>query len=198
MPADPPEGFEITVDHGIGWVTYEWSTLGTGSCRRVTIFLASVFGIGFGFAFVGSVVVAIAHPNERWVWLIVLAFGVNWLSALWGMRLAISGGRPERVILGDDSFTYDTGGSGMTRGLAIWANLNQMSNPLELYSGMFRRRKQITIEDDVPTFILDKIGIRQRLYFDQAADRIEIGMPLREPEREWLAEQLQSWQCNLD
>jgi hypothetical protein len=46
---------------------------------------------------------------------------------------------------------------------------------------------------DIPGFVLERVGERQRLCFDRGADRLEIGARLREPEREWLFAVLQRW-----
>jgi hypothetical protein len=46
---------------------------------------------------------------------------------------------------------------------------------------------------DIRGFVLERVGERQRLCFDQGADRLEIGAGLREPEREWLFAVLRKW-----
>lgn len=69
------------------------------------------------------------------------------------------------------------------------------SDPTEAFGRIFRRRQRIEIaKNELGSVVLERIGERQRLYFDPGADRIEIGEHLREPEREWLAAVIQSWQ----
>ncbi|HBN77748.1 MAG TPA: hypothetical protein DD473_18455 [Planctomycetaceae bacterium] len=46
---------------------------------------------------------------------------------------------------------------------------------------------------DVDRIVLEGFGQQQRLRFDDGAIRVEIGEYLREPEREWLFEQIQQW-----
>ena len=55
------------------------------------------------------------------------------------------------------------------------------------------RKKHTQSSDRISQFVLERVGERQRLRVDFGADRIEIGNLLREPEREWLAEQLREW-----
>ena len=52
-----------------------------------------------------------------------------------------------------------------------------------LFPGMFQRRKRIEMaKSELGPVVLQTTGDRQRLYFDNGADRIEIGEHLREPE----------------
>lgn len=52
--------------------------------------------------------------------------------------------------------------------------------------------------DSIGAFTLERVGERQRLRVDHGADRLEVGALLREPEREWLAEQLVKWQSSQE
>ena len=101
--------------------------------------------------------------------------------------------RPESITLKHDSFHYDSGTSPAIAFFNPWYAMRH-SHPNEAFGGMFRRRRQIEItKKDLGNVVLERIGERQRLYFDHGADRIEIGEHLREPEREWLADVIKAW-----
>jgi len=53
------------------------------------------------------------------------------------------------------------------------------------------KRQGLFSGSDIQNLTLDRIGQRQRLYFDYKSQRIEIGKGLAEPEREWLYRVLQ-------
>ena len=56
----------------------------------------------------------------------------------------------------------------------------------------FKKRFVITgVRRGQLTFVLETNP--SRLYFDQGAQRIELGSGLSEPEREWLFKQLEPW-----
>lgn len=55
------------------------------------------------------------------------------------------------------------------------------------------RKRYAVPRGEIGDISLSRIGEHQRLTVDHGADRIEIGMLLREPEREWLAAVLHAW-----
>ena len=64
------------------------------------------------------------------------------------------------------------------------------------FPGVCRKRVEIG-KNELGPVVLHRAGERQRLYFDNGADRIEIGEHLREPEREWLAAVIEAWKVTL-
>ncbi|MBV08640.1 MAG: hypothetical protein CMN21_05405 [Rubinisphaera sp.] len=69
-------------------------------------------------------------------------------------------------------------------------------NPI---SFVFSKAKSYSFNrSDVDRIILEGFGQQQRLRFDDGAVRVEIGEYLREPEREWLFEQIQQWRSAGD
>ena len=181
MSENPPEGFEITVERDMNSVTYGWSTLGTGSQRKMIKVLTSFIAISCGCVLAGIIGVLIFRkPVQPILYAISVMFSLTWLQTLWGMRIAFTGGRPERVVLGEDCFVYEPGGSRMTYSLAVWGTLTRTSSPIELYGRIFRSLKPVTFaEGTIPKFVLDRSSVRQRLYFARGADRIDVGELLR-------------------
>ncbi|WP_146503847.1 DUF2244 domain-containing protein [Rubinisphaera italica] len=68
-------------------------------------------------------------------------------------------------------------------------------NPI---SFVFSKAKSYSFNrSDVDRIILEGFGQQQRLRFDDGAIRVEIGEYLREPEREWLFEEIQQWRSQV-
>lgn len=104
----------------------------------------------------------------------------------------------ESIELRADSLTYDNGPPLMPFPILCFFGFPFLFNPV-LTSGYttpmphFWRKKRMFSRDSMGSFTLDRIGVRQRLRFDCGRERIEMGVLLSEPEREWLATELASW-----
>ena len=69
-----------------------------------------------------------------------------------------------------------------------------MTDQRQMWAELFRREKRTEIaRRNAGAIKLERVGERLRLSIDQGADRTEIGKPLREPEKEWLATVLREW-----
>ena len=113
--------------------------------------------------------------------------------------LRIRGG--ESITLDANTIKYDTGPSVLPMPLMLWFGPMFLFGP-QMMGGttmtpthLIRKRHTQSI-DRISQFVLERVGERQRLRVDFGADRIEIGNLLREPEREWLAEQLEKWHAS--
>ncbi|WP_425398888.1 hypothetical protein [Aeoliella sp.] len=101
--------------------------------------------------------------------------------------------QPEVVVLGRESFFYDSGVLTMDNRLIFHAL--QHGDAKAIMGRLHGKRTRIELDkQEVGPVTLERVGSRQRLRFDHGADRIEIGLFLREPEREWLAAEIQAWQ----
>ena len=90
--------------------------------------------------------------------------------------------RPERLIFREEALVHDPGTPEHE-----W--MQRRFDP-----SFWAWPKPRTIDRaQIEAIALERVGERQRLTLDVGADRIEVGKPLREPEREWLAEVLRSW-----
>jgi hypothetical protein len=101
--------------------------------------------------------------------------------------------QPESVTLGRTFFRYDSGTAAISMFYNPWYAMRRY-NGQSPFARMFQRRKRIVMaKSELGPVVLQGTGDRQRLYFDNGADRIEIGEHLREPEREWLAAVIAAW-----
>lgn len=127
-------------------------------------------------------------------------FTIGWLGA-WTVGGAIAmlaiwnslrPMRPETVLLSFDSFTHFPGyapvvGGGLQNNGKMPSLREWLQKPVSLTLS-----RQLLASG----FTLDRVGERQRLFFDHGANRIEIGKVLNEPEREWLRELLEKWRLS--
>jgi hypothetical protein len=113
----------------------------------------------------------------------VTFFLVAWVSfwtlcggvCAWGLLASFRPPRPESVRLESGGLRHDPGGRSR-----CW--------------GRRQGREPIRVaQSDVREFVLESVEGRSRLYLDRGADRLEIGAPLRESDREWLFAVLQRW-----
>jgi len=106
----------------------------------------------------------------------------------------------ESITLTSHAIVYDTGPSVLPLPLMLWFGPmflfgpQMMGGAVMTRTHMFRKRYDQPL-NRINQFVLERVGERQRLRVDFGADRIEIGGLLREPEREWLAEELNKWQA---
>jgi hypothetical protein len=87
--------------------------------------------------------------------------------------------RPESVRLGVDTFRHDPERAPL--------------GPSRKSSAFGRSKPMEVNRVELAGFALDRDGERQRLSFDRGGERVEIGPCLREPEREWLHQVLETW-----
>jgi hypothetical protein len=102
--------------------------------------------------------------------------------------------QPESVTLGFIIFRHDSGTAPMTMLFNPWYAMHRYHGQWP-FPGMLRRKRVEIARSELGPVILQSTGDRQRLYFDNGSDRIEIGEHLREPEREWLAAVIDAWKA---
>ena len=110
--------------------------------------------------------------------------------------LLLHAGRAETVTLGPETFEYEPGASPLVDQFMWWGRRRAMLPTVGFgyFRELFRRRPVVRVtRPALAGFVLDRVGERQRLSFDTAAGRTEIGPALREPDREWLHGVLERW-----
>ncbi len=113
--------------------------------------------------------------------------------AIYMLYLLLRPPQPESVTLGLASFRYDSGSAAINLFFNPWYKMGHYNSQWP-FPRMFPRRKRLEIHrSELGPVVLERVGERQRLCFDNGADRIEIGEQLREPEREWLAAVIEAW-----
>jgi hypothetical protein len=120
------------------------------------------------------------------------AWTIGGIAAIWMLWGLLRPTRPESITLRQSDLVYDPGRSPSNE--LLRNNWGYRSNR-ELGRALTNRRKRsiAVAKSDLGTFVLDRVGERQRLYFDLGAERIEIGSCLGEPDREWLYATLERW-----
>lgn len=193
----PPSGSVIEVSDSTAGRRYQWRS----PSRHPMQWFVVIFGLFFVFgSVICFVVMTFADPDPKPPpEMIVAMCGFQLLTGLACLWCGLARGRPESVVLSDSGFHYDTGSAFLPApmGFFFWPMLLQGQGWFGGMSGTpirFRRRQYGVLRKEVAAFVLSRVGERQRLTVDIGADRIEIGASLREPEREWLAAALQSWQ----
>ncbi len=122
--------------------------------------------------------------------------GIMAMRQVWNMLRPL---QPERLILTDHSLRYDPGDKHLFASPELRTVNSQGTYDTRRWnSAQDLREKLRRVErTNLPPFHLDRVGERQRLTFDDGADRVEIGDTLREPEREWLHQVLEAWRLTL-
>lgn len=199
-PKPKPAGSTIEEIEDFEGRTYRWKPRGGGALRYLiaAFLLFWLGGWAFGFVMVTAQLLDGKGGEEK----IFLAFWLAmWtLGGLFAMSMAgklLWPSIPESITLDKDAFRYDSGTSPPPPAYFMnpWYAMRH-GDPFHPFGMMFKRRKRITIEkSELGNVALDRVGERQRLYFDNGADRIEIGEHLREPEREWLASVIDAWRA---
>ena len=183
---DLPPGAEITVERDASGVTISWSAYKTEGSRYAGAgFLAFwLCGWAAGWFFAArAIVLGQTHPF-LFVWF------AGWTLAGWFVvsKLVeiVRPIRPEFVRLEADRLHYYPGrGPSEDRSCADLPSGGVMpvtpSPPADVPRSAVRG------------FVVDRVGDRQRLYFDLDDRRVEIGGCLYESERAWLFAVLQRW-----
>ncbi len=198
--SEQPEGSSIEVREELHDTVLTWKKSEESGCARWgSAAFMSFWLIGWA---VGEVSVIFVLKGMLWghgrgglpntvSWGVVI-FLVAWLggwtiggvAAMSTLRSLIRGGPPESITLGLGELRYDPG---IARAPLLRGRQSGAGETKAL-------KRVITIpRRDMPPLVLDWAGDRQRLSFDEGADRIEIGKDLREPDREWLAEVIEDW-----
>jgi hypothetical protein len=186
---DKPAGSTIEVRENPDGVTLQWPL---PYDRRRQYDDAIGVGIWLCFWAVGEIIAPYALVTElldggpEWRHLFIGAWLGGWTIAgavviriIWG---ALWPTRPESVKLGVDSFQHVPGWvPPVPKERLRWQPLFWWPKPLEVGRA------------ELKGFFLDRVGGRQRLYFDHGADRVDIGDTLSESERVWLHTVLETW-----
>jgi hypothetical protein len=183
---DMPPGCEITTAVDAGGVTLSWPAYKSGSARFAGAGFLAFWLCGWVAAwFLAARALVLGQGNLFllfWLTFWTLA-GVAVVRKLWGTFRSV---RPEFVRLEADRLLYDPGrGPSETRSCA------------ELPSGavvpVAPAAATEALRSAVRGFTVDRVNDRQRLYFDLAGRRVEIGGCLTESERAWLLAVLRRW-----
>ena len=196
QPGLPPDGSTIRKTGEFDETTYTWKHPGGGILRYFLARFISLWlcGWAFGVVMVTSVLISKKADAPQLFLLALLGLwvigGIGAMHFLWRLlRRSI----PESTSITTSELRYDSG----TPPFTFRFNLMRHADIHDMFNGLTRRRKKLNVpKSEVKSFELERVGERQRLYFDHGADRVEIGRCLKEPEREWLAETLQAWLMN--
>ncbi len=197
MKSEPPAGSTIEHTAGSETVTYCWRPSARHPLQWIPMFFGSF--MLFGAVVMPVMILGVLAADEQMPVSDALIFGAILLCG--GSFLLYSGLRirgRESITLSDNTFEYDTGPSVLPMPLMLWFGPMflfgpQMMGGTTMTATHLFRKKHTQSSDRISQFVLERVGERQRLRVDFGADRIEIGNLLREPEREWLAEQLREW-----
>ncbi len=190
-----PKGSKIEIVDDVDGRTYCWLRPASWIVRVFVSVLFSVLLLVAWTAGLVNLVGELKNANDAsrigglLLWLALWAAG-----GLFGMFMLYLFARPrqrESITLMRESFYYDSGTAPPVHLFYPGFGMQQ-TNPSE--SRFFDRRKQVEKDRHACEIIFARGGPRPRLYFDDGADRIEIGQSLREPEREWLAAVISDWQ----
>jgi hypothetical protein len=199
--SNPPEGSCFVLEQtpeGLYRISWKMPNLG---CARygVAAFLAfwlCGWAVGEFFA-IGALTglwggVAKAQPGDMCGSLFLIGWLGGWTLggafAIFALVNMLRPARPEAVTLGVEDVIHDPGS-----GLTSWQPRQDSSHAAPMPTTGFRAKPRTISREQLQTLRLERVGERQRLTVDCGADRIEIGPALREPEREWLHQVLQTW-----
>ncbi len=192
--SEPPVNSQIKSRYDLSGVTLFWKKPSGGPMRYFIIAFLSFWLCGWfvGFLFAGGTLLTGKGPSAFLaIWLAGWALGG--LFAGYTLFQLIRTQYPEAVTLEGDFFKYDTG-SAPTNYMNPYYGMRRNQGMVNPFSMMFQKRKIYEFSRaECPEFVLEGLGEAQRLRFDVGADRITIGESLKEPEREWLAQVLNTW-----
>ena len=194
---EKPAGSIIQQREESGGRVFFWQSLRSGPIYKsavrdgVLFVCASIAGLVF---IIYRLLVSPLGPSvpERLVFGAFMA--MCYAAVIAAAYFMLRGPRAESVALGQDYFRHDPGGRPMAL-LTHSPYMLQESTLVAVRNDFFRRRRPVELpKANLPPVVLNRVGERQRLYFECGTKRIEIGRFLREPEREWLAAVIQAWQ----
>lgn len=190
----PPKNSQIQIRSEFEGVTLFWKKPNGGVFRFFIVAFLILWLCGWSVAFVavGKQLIFAEGFNIMLVfWLAGWTLGGFFAGSM--LYLLLRPQKPESITLERSWFRYDTGSASMNfvNPYYMMRKKQNMTNP---FSMLFQKRKTYELaRSECPEFVLEGLGDDQRLRFDDGADRITIGEFLKEPEREWLAEVLNTW-----
>jgi hypothetical protein len=195
-PRPKPDGSNIEEIDDFEGRTYRWKRPSGGPFHFLIAGFLIFWLCGWAVGFV-MVTVAIVQKNDAPVWFLatwLAGWTLGGIFAISMLYFLLRPPHPESICLKHDSFHYDSGTFPVIT-FFTWYAMHH-ARPNDPFNAIFKRRQRIEIaKKNLGSIVLERIGERQRLYFDNGADRVEIGEFLREPEREWLAEVINAWKA---
>ncbi|WP_339743855.1 hypothetical protein [uncultured Rubinisphaera sp.] len=189
---EPPSGHQFRIEENDSGTTLAWKHRPDDPLR---------FLLGFYYLIMGAIIcvdILILEPIQsrvlarEWIITALIVFFIILPICLLLAYLFLKKNRFERITLNDQELIFQEG-----KGPISFINFHWMGkkrhnfNPI---SFVFSKAKSYSFNrSDIDRIILEGFGQQQRLRFDDGAIRVEIGEYLREPEREWLFEQIQQW-----
>ena len=180
-----------------GCTVYRWEYPNSRAIRNVANALIGIWLISILVGLMNSISIFLLRTETR----PPLFFAVGWsVLSLIGIVFTVAAiyyvgrrSRPETLTFTISSFSYDPGNCSPIV-YALHLNFFEMASPFVLLYSIIRNKRLIELsKDTMKGFVLDQIGQRQRLHFDNGSDRIEIGRFLSEPDREWLYSEVREW-----
>lgn len=184
----PPENSIIKVESLPEGLKLSWPLpSGMGRFFVVGFLCFWLCGWAFGEVMVFRELLAGRANLFMFVWL--GGWTVGGLFAFLSVWNALKPMQPESVQLSFDSFTHSPGFAPLSMGM------KQDRENMPSFKNLIRAAVPVTLNRQqlAGGFVLDRVGERQRLRYDQGAQRTEIGSVLSEPEREWLHQLLVQW-----
>ena len=186
--SQPPTGSKIQVLREMDKTKISWTTK-----RSLVSVIPALFilfwlsGWLTGLLHVSQQIQRGANDLFLFAWLAGWCFGG--LVAIRFLWQIVRPSIPETLLLDYTSVKYDSGVFPLDVTSLNSRFPSADENPLT------RKRRRLTISrSEKPTFVLERVGERQRLRLDLGAERVVIGACLSEPEREWLYGILKEWQ----
>lgn len=192
----PPHGSNIQVDRTSDTVTYSWVATDRHPMQRIP----TLFG---GVMLVQAVMMVLIFysgvENDLTLGLLLASctfLGLAGSTLLWA---GVKRRGKEIVELHPNAVLYDNGPPVLPLPYMWFFGLPFLIGP-QFYAGNtapmphFCRVKRMLARESLGRFTLERVGERQRLRVDVGRERMEIGVLLSEPEREWLVQELHAWQ----
>ena len=189
-----PNNSIFEIDNDFDGVQISWKTGGPGPVKYLVVAFLLVWLGGWSFGLI-SVIKQISTSSGASNYFLIFwlcGWSVGGLFAMLAVYTLLKPSVPESVTLHKYRLVYNAG-SGFFRNFNP-QKMRQQRSPVNLLKFLFPKKKVCEYSrTECPEFILEGAGLEQRIYFDDGAERIEIGDNLKEPEREWLADILTRW-----
>lgn len=192
----PPNNSVIELETSFDGTKIFWKVGNIGPVRYFIVVFLFIWlgGWSFGLISVIEQITSSSSPANYFLIFWLCGWSVGGLFAIFAAYSLLKPTIPESVTLHKYRFVYNSGS-------AFLKNLNPRKlaeqkaqrNPMKLLFG--NNKTYEFTKTECPEFVLEGTGFDQRVYFDDGADRVQIGDSLKEPEREWLANVLQSWKA---
>lgn len=188
---EKPAGSVIAEAIDSAGVTLSWPTPSPGPARYAAAAFIAFWLCGWAVGWVSAAGEIARRGNDDASRLFLGGWLGAWTVgggfAVWLLCAMLRPTRPESVRLEADVMRYDPGRAPYVPWRRYpWWGWGGSAVPAPTPAAVVAR-------SDIRGFVLGRVGERQRLCFDRGADRLEIGAPLREPEREWLFAVLRAW-----